>query len=538
MSAIRHPLLTAIGSLLIFLVALRVINQELTKYSLQDLERAINNIGVLTMIGAVFAAIVSYGALVFSDRFALSMLGKRLPFTRTARASLAAYALANTLGYSWATAATARQRLYRKWGLIPGEIGSLSFVTGNAVQVGGLAAAGLGLLMSAPEVALHGPLNWLFWFGVGVAILVPSGLWLVYARRGPKVTEITGSPLYRPVPRAALAHLSSVILDWIGAAAILFVLLPNHGGWSFPAFLAVFVLAGMLGALSGAPGGLGVFEAAILTLAPVSQDTPGAAIALLLYRLIYNIIPLGVATLILGLDHAAPAARPAARAARQVGSRVGAHIGSSTQEFGARMGALLVFGTGFGMLGAVATPPITARLAQLDAIGLTTQAEFANSVAALVATVLLYICVGLWRQRRVAFWMAVGFLILGICASLAKGLSWEEALVITFTLSVILALREGYSRQGSDHIFALSPGWLAVIFGSLATIVWVASFSYPQLFGYKQAWQDFGIDNDIGRTQRGLLVVFMTCLCLSIFQIWQQKSGRPDLDDLDLDNDD
>jgi phosphatidylglycerol lysyltransferase len=530
MGVTRHPFLTAVGSLVIFLVALRVINQELTKYSLLDLEIAINNIGVFTLIGAVLAAAASYGALVFSDRFALSMLGKRLPYARTARASLAAYALANTLGYSWATAATARQRLYRKWGLLPGEIGSLSFVTGNAVQIGGLAAAGLGLLMSAREVALHGPLNWSFWFLVGLLILVPAGLWLAYARKGPKRTEITGAPLYRPTSSAALAHLSSVILDWIGAAGILFVLLPNHGGWSFPAFLAVFVLAGMLGALSGAPGGLGVFEAAILTLAPVSQDTPGAAIALLLYRLIYNIIPLGVATIILGLDHAAPAARPAAKAAK----RVGATISTSAQEFAPRIAGILVFATGFGMLGAIATPPITARLMQLDGWGLSLLAEFSNLLAAVIGTALLFISVGLWKQRRPALFAACILLVLGTIISVLKGLSWEEAFVIMSVLAILITLRDGFEVQNHANNFRLSPGWLSVIMGSLATIVWIASFSYPALFVDIGAWRDFAIENDAGRTQRALISVILTSLCLTVFQISQQS---PDETSADVDKD-
>lgn len=532
-SFIRHPLVTAIGSLVIFLVALRVVNYELTKYSLQDLEVAVDNIGAWTLFGAVVAAIVSYAALVFSDRFALSMLGKRLAYARTARASLAAYALANTLGYSWATAATARQRLYRKWGLLPIEIGSLSFVTGNAVQVGGLAAAGLGLLVAAQEVALHGPLNSAFWFGVGLVILVPSALWLNYAHRGPKMTEITGAPLYRPKPRVAMAHLSLLIVDWMGAAAILYILLPNHGGWSFPAFLAVFVLAGMLGALSGAPGGLGVFEAAILTLAPVSQDTPGAAIALLLYRLIYNIIPLGVATIIMGLDHAAPAARPAADAARRVGSRVGARIGTSAQEFAPRVGAILVFSAGFGMLGAIATPPITARLNILASMNLTMASEFASVFSAMIGATLLFVSVGLWKRRQPAWFAACIFLSLGIIASFMKGLSWEESLFILCVLGVVLALQDGFLAHNSQSDFSLSPGWLAIIFGSLATIVWIASFSYANLFRDTTLWLDFAIDNDAGRTQRGLITVLVTSIALAAFQIWLQKPDKDEIDDID-----
>jgi phosphatidylglycerol lysyltransferase len=531
---IRHPLITAVGSLVIFLIALRVINQELTKYSLIDLQRAIDDIGILTLLGAGIAAVGSYSALVFHDRFTLAALGKRLPLARTARASLAAYALANTLGYSWATAATARQRLYRKWGLLPSEIGTFSFVSGNGVQIGGLAVAGLGLLLAAREVADHGPLNWIFWFCVGLIILLPAGAWLAYARLGPANTDIAGAPLYRPTPSAALAHLSAVILDWVGAAAILFILLPNHGGWSFPAFLSVFVLAGMLGAVSGAPGGLGVFEAAILTLAPIGQDTPGAAIALLIYRLIYNIVPLGVATLILGLDHAAPAARPAAHAAR----RVSEQIGSSTQEYGPRIGAILVFITGFSMLAAIATPPITARLIELSNLKLGAISETSHIMAGIIGTILLMVSATLWRRVKEAWIIAVLLLALAAIVSLLKGLSYEEAGVILCVLLFLLATRDGFVSRSSRATIALSPGWLSMIFGSLATISWIASFSYPDLFTHLSAWQDYAIENDVGRTQRALFGVFLGALLIMILHLSARNSVALSLGGDEEDDDD
>lgn len=520
-----HPLLAAIGSLVIFLIALRVINQELTQYTLEDLNRAIDDIGILTLLGAILSAGVAYGALAFNDRFALSMLGKRLPHARTARASLAAYALANTLGYSWATAATARQRLYRKWGLLPSEIGALSFVTGTGVQVGGLAAAGLGLVIGAREVALHGPLNGAFWFVVGLVCLGPAGLWLVYARKGPLTTGIAGAPLSRPLPRTALAHLSAIILDWTGAAAVLFVLLPNNGGWTFPAFLAVYVLAGMLGALSGAPGGLGVFEAAILTLAPVSQDTPGAAIGLVLYRLIYNVVPLAVAALILGLDHAAPAARPAARAARRVGSHVSARIGASRlgealSEFAPRIGAILVFAAGLGLLGSIATPAFTQRLNILASYGLLVVSDFAQVACGIFGVLLLFVASSLWESSKNAWRHALALLFCGALIALAKGLDWEAACLLLGLCVFIFALRDGFEADDTvNTVVSISIGWIAVIIGGMTATIWLATFAYQDtMFDIPLLW-NLDRSNDAARSLRafsGAILAAVVLLVLSL----------------------
>jgi phosphatidylglycerol lysyltransferase len=529
----RHPVLTAIGSLLIFLIALRVINQELTKYSLADLQKAVDDIGFLTLLGAVVAAVISYAALVFADRYALAMLGKRLPYARTARASLAAYALANTLGYSWATAATARQRLYRKWGLLPGEIGALSFVTGTAVQIGGLAAAGLGLLVAAQEVALHGPLNSGFWLFVGLVILVPAALWLVYAEHGPLKADFTGAPLLRPKPANAVAHLSAVIIDWIGAAAVLYILLPNHGGWTFPAFLAVFVLAGMLGALSGAPGGLGVFEAAILTLAPVTQEAPGAAIALILYRLMYNIIPLGVATLILGIDQAAPAARPAARVAVKVGSglsariglRVGSSLGEATLEFSPRILAALVFAAGLVLLASVATPSLTDRIKILHAWDLHAISELSHFGASIVGVALLIVASGLWKKVNAAWAVSLILLAAGIVFSLIKGLDWEEASALACVFAVMLPCKSAFNRNSRLGLTLVSPKWIAAILGAVAASGWLALFAYQHVEFRAELWWEFVRDSDAARSLRALTGACIFALLLAIWALVRPLRG-------------
>jgi phosphatidylglycerol lysyltransferase len=112
--SLTHPLLTAAISLGVFIVALIFINEEMTRHSPQDLKVAFEAVNPWSLLGAVACVGLAYAALTFNDRFALTMLGKSLPRARTARASIAAYALANSLGYSWVTAGTARLRLYRK----------------------------------------------------------------------------------------------------------------------------------------------------------------------------------------------------------------------------------------------------------------------------------------------------------------------------------------------------------------------------------------------------------------------------------------
>ena len=515
LSVWRRPAVTASVTLVVFAAALALIHRELSAYQLADLERAFRELGWGAVALAVLAALASYLALGFNDRFVLEILGKRLPQGRTLRASFAAYALAKTLGWSWATAGPARQRLYRRWGLTPQEVGSLSFLTGLAVPVAALAVAGLGLVAGGGEVARHGPVPMPVWLLAGLLLLVPAAGWLAASHRfAGRRADMGGTPVRIPPPRRAAAHLAALLLDRIGAATVLFVLLPDHGGWSFPAFLAVFVLAGMLGALSGAPGGLGVFEAVILTLSPVSQDTPGAAVALLVYRLVYNVVPLMVATTILGADHAAPAARPAARAARR--------LGSAAFVMAPQILAVLVFVAGLVLLGSVATPSVTRRVLLLEGLDLRLVSAGAHLMAGAVGVLLLAAAAGLWQRSRAASRLVAGLLGLAAVLALLKGLDWEEAAGLMVVLALLASVRGAFERTaGTGHgLASLSPAWLAAVGGAVLATLWLAGFAHQGIRPGPALLADLSADNDAARAARAVLAACLALAALVAQAAW------------------
>jgi len=66
--------------------------------------------------------------------------------------------------------------------------------------------------------------------------------------------------------RAACAALAGAVLEWTFNGLALFVLLRDPAAVQFAPFLVVFFLGSILSAAAGAPGGIGVFEAVVLTL--------------------------------------------------------------------------------------------------------------------------------------------------------------------------------------------------------------------------------------------------------------------------------
>jgi phosphatidylglycerol lysyltransferase len=79
----------------------------------------------------------------------------------------------------------------------------------------------------------------------------------------------------------------------------LYVLLPADLAPPFDVFAVGCIAAVILGVVSHAPGGIGVFEAS-MTAILAGRGRPDLLAALLLFRLLYNLLPFALAVLVLG----------------------------------------------------------------------------------------------------------------------------------------------------------------------------------------------------------------------------------------------
>ena len=84
----------------------------------------------------------------------------------------------------------------------------------------------------------------------------------------------------------------------------MYLLLPDSPAIDFVTLVVVFVSATLLGFASHAPGGLGVFDAAML-VALGQFDREELLAGVLLFRLLYYVAPFVLAVLILGLREVA-----------------------------------------------------------------------------------------------------------------------------------------------------------------------------------------------------------------------------------------
>jgi uncharacterized membrane protein YbhN (UPF0104 family) len=87
-------------------------------------------------------------------------------------------------------------------------------------------------------------------------------------------------------------------MEMTAAVLALHVLLPGDVAMPFAAFSVAYIGAVTLGIGSNTPGGIGVFEAAMIEILG-GEPRADVLAALLLYRLIYNLLPFAIFTVAL-----------------------------------------------------------------------------------------------------------------------------------------------------------------------------------------------------------------------------------------------
>jgi len=295
------PWATAVLALALIVGAWWLIYSEFHSHSLNDIWSAVLQLRKKLITEAALFVGLSFLALILDEYLSLHLMGVPKRFFSMLAPAYTTYSLANALSFSFATAPAVRTRLYRDM-LQPIEIGTLSAVTGASVFVGATTTTGLGLLMGADEIAATGHITPLIWQAIGAALLIPAAIWIMQSFGPRHSLSMFGVTITTPGSVRAAAQLIVAVAGWVFAAAVLYELLPGHGGWSFPAFAAAFVGACYVGAASGAPAGLGVFDAAILSISLADEHAPATAAALIIYRLIYTVAPLALGAFILGQD--------------------------------------------------------------------------------------------------------------------------------------------------------------------------------------------------------------------------------------------
>jgi uncharacterized membrane protein YbhN (UPF0104 family) len=239
---------------------------------------------------AIILSLLVYGMLAANEQIALRWAGAHVPLRTGLRNAFIAFALANTLGFGFLVGGALRANSYRQWGVGLGKVAQVTAYGTFTFVLGVLALAG-GLLLHASDM-VYGELHVQPFVGRLIGGLMWVGLAL-YATAGalaPDKIRIFKFEFKPPRPSLTLIQILFGAADLIAGAAVFWLLLGRHAP-RFADVLSAYVIAIVAGLLSGVPGGVGVFETAMLQLLP-QIDKAGLTAAFLGFRLFYYLTPL------------------------------------------------------------------------------------------------------------------------------------------------------------------------------------------------------------------------------------------------------
>jgi uncharacterized membrane protein YbhN (UPF0104 family) len=291
-------------SLTIIVVAVVVLYHILRDIDVDELVDAMEATDWRTLIIAGLFVTAGYLTLTFYDLFALRAIGHaEVPYRIAALAGFTSYAIGHNVGASVFSGGAVRYRIYSAWGLNVVEVTKICFVAGLTFWLGNATVLGLGIL-DAPQAARA--LDQLpLWSNrlLALVILALLASYIAWVWVKPRMIGRDGWEVTLPGGPLTLLQIAIGIIDLGCCAAAMYMLMPDEPNLGFVTVAVIFVAATLLGFASHAPGGLGVFDAAMM-VALWQFDKEELLAGLLLFRLLYYITPFVISLGVLGVREA------------------------------------------------------------------------------------------------------------------------------------------------------------------------------------------------------------------------------------------
>ncbi|MGZ9666741.1 bifunctional lysylphosphatidylglycerol flippase/synthetase MprF [Pseudomonas sp. GNP014] len=517
LSKYRQPIGLAV-TLLLFTIALIACRHLLVELDLDALHDSILDVPKPALLGAFGATVVGFIILLGYEWSASRYAGVTLPPRTLALGGFTAFAIGNAIGLSLLSGGSVRYRLYARLGLGASEVAHMTLFASLSLGCALPPLAALATLSDLPAASQALGLSQGLLGTVAVTVLLLGAILAIgiYRRRLPEqpyrdnlLVKAGRRTLRLPGRRLTFLQLVITALDVAAAATVLYLLLPEAP--PFGAFLLVYLLALAAGVLSHVPGGVGVFEAILLAAFADKLGAAPLAAALLLYRLIYVVLPLLVACVLLLINE---------------GQRL-----FQTQTMRAASGlaapilAVLVFLSGVVLLFSGATPEIDTRLEHIGFLIPHRLVDASHFGASLIGVLCLLLAQGLRRRLSAAWMLTTILLLVGALLSLLKGFDWEEATLMTLTAALLGVFRRSFYRPSRLTELPFSPLYLVSSLCVLGASTWLLLFAYQDVPYSHQLWWQFTLDADAPRGLRSLLGAAVLLLVISL--TWLLRTARP-----------
>ncbi len=285
----RRPLIV-----LFFLGVAALLVSQARQIDWAQVSQALRRLPTLTLAAAVALAAVSYLTYTSYDLLGRAWTRHTLPRRQTLGVAFISYAFNLNLG-ALVGGMAFRLRLYTRLGLSQARTLKVLALSMTTNWLGYAALAGALLLADVVRLPARwsmGPLALQLLGAVLISVVLAYGLACAFSRR--RNFTVRGHTLELPSARLAGLQLLLSMGNWLLMGLLVYALLQQRLPWA--EVQGALLMAAVAGVVTHVPAGLGVLEAVFIAL--LGRQLPHGEIlaALLAYRVIYYLVPLGLAT--------------------------------------------------------------------------------------------------------------------------------------------------------------------------------------------------------------------------------------------------
>lgn len=487
---------TLIG-ITLFVIAMWVLFREIRAVTFAEISAQFSTLKWTTLIFASGLCAVSYALLTCYDLTAMRLTGISLPYRTVAPIAFSAFAIGHNVGLASLSGGAIRYRAYSLAGLTNPQIGAiiafipLTFFLGIAVLLG----ASLVLEPGRALAALPMSAFWLRLLGYALLLICLFYLFGVALIRRP--IHIGPWDVQLPSARMGILQLLLASADIVLTSLVLYVLIQSATPLHFFAFLAAFLLAMAAGVLSNVPGGIGVFESALILLLP---QVPVSTLlgAIFAYRILYYLLPLGIALALIAIHEV-----------REHSARL-QHVTVTGLAWGTKLipQALgtAVFVAGAYLLVRGSIPLHLGPAGLVDNVVPLPLLEMSHLLSSAIGAALIVVARGLYRRLSRAWLATMALLAGGIIASLIQFNSLVQVFVLSFVIVLAFLSRAEFFR--GKHLLDqhYSAAWITNIIIVLLAVIGIGLISNRSVDYSHELWWQFTLDGEASRMLRASLL--------------------------------
>lgn len=288
-----------------FLVLAGFIVRHARTIAWHEVEQTLAATPAVTLLAAGLLAAASHATYSAFDLTGRAYTGHRLRVAQVLRVTFISYAFNLNLG-SLVGGIALRVRLYARLGL---SYLTISRVVGLSIVgnwLGYLVLAGLVFSFAPPQPPPGWALSDVGFRMLGPVLLALAGAYVglcLFAQR--RRLRWRRRVVRLPSPALVGTQLTLSCANWALMGALMHLLL--QGRLPYPQVLGVLLVAAIAGVVAHVPAGLGVLEAVFIALLSHRVAEAQLLAALLTYRAVYYLAPLGLATVMYLAQEARPA---------------------------------------------------------------------------------------------------------------------------------------------------------------------------------------------------------------------------------------